>query len=297
MPPLTAPFPYFGGKKTVAPIVWSALGNPYYYIEPFCGSAAVLLARPHKPSHEIIGDLDCFLVNFWRAMKHGPDLTASYADHLNSQADMNARHKYLIASKASLSAKIKADPEYYDAKCAGYWVYGASLWIGSGWTKSESDTIQHLHHPQGIFTSRRRDIAGTFQKLSLRLRNVAVVNSSWEQTCSTPSTIDSDCGVFFDPPYSAEAGRDNNIYANEDLSVAHDVRAWCIQNENRCKIVLAGYEGEHNELQARGWRVVAWKAKGGYAHNGKKKGAGDVNRHRERLWISPRCETAQGSLY
>ncbi len=93
MPPLTAPFPYFGGKKTVAPIVWSALGNPYYYIEPFCGSAAVLLARPHKPSHEIIGDLDCFLVNFWRAMKHGPDLTASYADHLNSQADMNARHK------------------------------------------------------------------------------------------------------------------------------------------------------------------------------------------------------------
>lgn len=54
MTPLTAPFPYFGGKATIAPLVWEALGNPVRYIEPFCGSAAVLLARPYEPQGEIL---------------------------------------------------------------------------------------------------------------------------------------------------------------------------------------------------------------------------------------------------
>lgn len=44
---LSAPFPYFGGKSHVAPIVWQAFGDPRHYIEPFCGSCAVLLARPN----------------------------------------------------------------------------------------------------------------------------------------------------------------------------------------------------------------------------------------------------------
>ena len=43
---LKAPFPYFGGKATVADVVWKALGQPKHYIEPFFGSGAVLLNRP-----------------------------------------------------------------------------------------------------------------------------------------------------------------------------------------------------------------------------------------------------------
>lgn len=43
---MKAPFPYFGGKSKIADVVWSALGQPAHYIEPFFGSGAVLLARP-----------------------------------------------------------------------------------------------------------------------------------------------------------------------------------------------------------------------------------------------------------
>ena len=43
---LAAPFPYFGGKRRAAPAIWRALGDPSGYVEPFAGSAAVLLARP-----------------------------------------------------------------------------------------------------------------------------------------------------------------------------------------------------------------------------------------------------------
>lgn len=45
-PELVAPFPYFGGKRRAAPIIWRELGDPAGYVEPFAGSAAVLLARP-----------------------------------------------------------------------------------------------------------------------------------------------------------------------------------------------------------------------------------------------------------
>ncbi len=43
---LTAPFPYFGGKASVAGEVWRRFGDVDNYVEPFCGSCAVLLARP-----------------------------------------------------------------------------------------------------------------------------------------------------------------------------------------------------------------------------------------------------------
>ncbi len=41
------PFPWFGGKSAVADRVWTALGpDVMNYVEPFCGSCAVLLLRP-----------------------------------------------------------------------------------------------------------------------------------------------------------------------------------------------------------------------------------------------------------
>jgi site-specific DNA-adenine methylase len=39
------PFPWFGGKSPVASRVWMALGDVANYVEPFCGSCAVLMLR------------------------------------------------------------------------------------------------------------------------------------------------------------------------------------------------------------------------------------------------------------
>lgn len=43
MTALKAPFPYFGGKRVVAPEVWRRFGDTPNYVEPFFGSGAVLL--------------------------------------------------------------------------------------------------------------------------------------------------------------------------------------------------------------------------------------------------------------
>ena len=41
---LRAPFPWFGGKRRAADLVWPRLGDVSTYNEPFAGSLAVLLA-------------------------------------------------------------------------------------------------------------------------------------------------------------------------------------------------------------------------------------------------------------
>ena len=75
---MKAPFPWFGGKRTVAADVWARFGEVRNYVEPFFGSGAVLLNRPGwQPEAswiETVNDRDGFVANFWRAVSSDPDL-------------------------------------------------------------------------------------------------------------------------------------------------------------------------------------------------------------------------------
>ena len=55
---VTALAPWFGGKRTLAPKVIELLGEHRTYVEPFCGSMAVLLHHRHSfkhggPTHDV----------------------------------------------------------------------------------------------------------------------------------------------------------------------------------------------------------------------------------------------------
>lgn len=135
---LKAPFPAFGGKSRVAALVWERLGDVPNYIEPFANSAAVLLARPHEPKIETVNDLDCYIANFWRATQQDPEAVALYADNPVNEADLHARHRWLVLSLDAFTfrARMRTDPDYFDARIAGWWVQGLCSWIGGGWCSS-----------------------------------------------------------------------------------------------------------------------------------------------------------------
>ena len=137
-PKLVAPFPYFGGKRRVAAEVWRRFGNVRSYVEPFFGSGAVLLARPQPfGGVETVNDLDGLLCNFWRAVKADPAAVAEAADWPVSECDLTARHLWLVERRESITERLCADPEWFDAKAAGWWVWGACAWIGSGWCSGD----------------------------------------------------------------------------------------------------------------------------------------------------------------
>lgn len=75
-PGITAILPYFGAKRTLAARIVAELGEHSAYWEPFCGSLAVLLAKP-PAAMETVNDMYGEVVNLARVIRHadlGPAL-------------------------------------------------------------------------------------------------------------------------------------------------------------------------------------------------------------------------------
>ena len=293
-PGLRAPFPWFGGKSRAASLVWEALGNVANYVEPFAGSAAVLLARPHAPRCETINDRDGMVANFWRAVKAAPAEVAHHADWPVNEADLHARHRWLIGQRESLTERLVADPEWFDARVAGWWCWGSCAWIGDGWCSAESRKIPNVDaRGDRMACMSPGRVAETMEGLARRLRSVRVACGDWSRVlCASTLTGVPTVGVYLDPPY-AEGAADYAVGGTRS-ALSAEVRAWCEEHDRdpRLRIVLSGYDGEHNALQRRGWRMVEWKARGGYGGQ-RDDGTVNENRHRERLWMSPFCEGAR----
>lgn len=135
-PALRAPFPYFGGKSRVAEEVWRRFGAAECsnYVEPFFGSGAVLFARPIAPKvySETVCDLSGNLTNFWRSVQRAPDEVLKWAlvpmDHL----ELQARKRWQLDNTERVR-ELAESVDYYDARAAGYWLYGMCGSIGDGW--------------------------------------------------------------------------------------------------------------------------------------------------------------------
>ena len=398
------PFPYYGGKTHAAPHVWAALGDVEHYVEPFAGSLAVLLRRPHlanRPYHsETANDLDGFLCNAFRAIAHSPDATAEAASWPVSECDLHARHAALVRWREEGHLDhLSGDPLWHDPVMAGWWIWGQSCWIGSGWCSGRGPWIvddrgclvrradrvgggvsrqrPHLTNGQGVNhagarepgVSRRRphisddgqgvnrpqarepgvsrqrphlgnngqgvnrpqarepgvgadadderefhpmtmpEIRRWFAFLSARLRHVRLLAGDWTRAVTSGATRSlsvrqgGHVGIFVDPPYSDV--RASDLYTEDSLTVADDVRDWCLERGESpdTRIVLAGYDVEHAELESHGWRSIEWFTQGFLRGGMGQIGASGHQQTRERLWLSPHCLVpsvevpAQGELF
>lgn len=135
---IAAPFPYFGGKSRIAAQVWERMGRDCVnFVDPFAGSCAFLLAAPSHITTRTINDADGYIANFWRAVASDSDAVAKWLDWPVIEADLFARHVWLLKQRETLSERLHTDPDYYDAKIAGWWCWGACAWLGSGWCSGE----------------------------------------------------------------------------------------------------------------------------------------------------------------
>ncbi len=322
---MKAPFPYFGGKSKVASLVWQRFGDVKNYVEPFCGSAAMLLARPGPLSErETINDACGFVANFWRAVQADPDAVAAYADCPLNENEIHARHAYVVSQTADLQAKLEGDPEYFDVRIAGYWLHGISSYLGTygegtgPWRPIEGKLVcdpvkkiegrergisrrlpqanfngVHANGPaekslEGLADRWADHLQQVMRRLRDRLRRVRVCSGPWERVLSKAGTTGKTAGavgIFFDPPYAPEADCDQKLYVVHDGVCSHKVREWCIANGDNPQLRICLAGYDSEHQMPDTWEVVEWTA--GACYGGKK--STTDNRHRERLWFSPHC--------
>jgi DNA adenine methylase len=304
--PLTAPFPWFGGKSKAAEMVWSHLGvDVKNYVEPFFGSGAILLQMPDEVKcWAVVNDLDGLIANFWRAIAADPEGVAFYADNQVNEVDLQSRHQYLVNHKKQITQQLKEDPDYFDSRIAGWWAWGCCCWIGGGWCadkkiphlgnggKGVNKKIPHLgdggkgvnkkipHLGNGGQGDRLIFLTDWFQRINSKLREVRVTCGDWRRICTVSTmTRNGICAVVLDPPY----GTTKAVYAEDSDTVADEVQRWCVENgdNSKLRIALCGHVGQHEILESLGWIVKSPRKGGGY------QGADN----RERIWFSPHCLT------
>lgn len=306
---LRAPFPYFGGKSAIAAEIWRRLGTgadaPRHYIEPFAGSLAVLLARPDwqpgVPWVETINDLDGLLINVWRALAMHPDEVARHARWPVSELDLHARHSWLRGQRESITERLRGDPDWCDPRAAGWWLWGAACWIGSGWASSASQQLPAVGRPTG---SGILSVSGpsNLQAVAERVSAVRAVCGDWRRPLGR-TTIGAcrrraeggafdvrTTAIYLDPPYGDGTG-----YAvGENVgSTACEVWAWAIDAAYRwpeLRIAVSGYDD--GRTAPEGWETFDWDANSrqrGAGYGNHSDGQGRENARRERVWFSPGC--------
>lgn len=293
---LKSPYPFFGGKSKVASIIWKGLGDVSNYVEPFAGSLAVLLAKPEPCKIETVNDIDCFITNFWRAVAKEPEKVAQFADYPVNELDLHARHRWLVSQATDeFRIKMNTDPDYYDCKIAGWWVWGIGASIPGNWLQQRGlNAIPMLSSAGGGIHGMTHEILDWFKMLQERTRRVRVCCGDWAKVV-TPAVTHKNkglypkdiTGVFLDPPYDL-AKRVKKVY-QEDRNIFSEVCQWAIENGDnpRMRIVLCGYEGDHNIPDS--WQTYSWESNGGMSSQAAGDSRGRINRSSERIWFSPHC--------
>jgi len=305
-PQLIPPFPYPGGKRRIAPLIWRLFGDPDVYLEPFLGGGSVFLARPFFGGGrlEIINDKNGFVSNFWRSVKYKPDEVIEAMDWPNIENDFHARHIRLTMEYENLVQRLEGDPAYCDPVLAGWWAWGASLslpyfpWGASTngpWVvrdnllcrRSDPSEIGiHRSHPEfrPYFVPEL-----LIRWLSQRLKGAVVLSGDWKR--SVPSNMlrwkkmsRERVAVFMDPPYTQNPEWDRECYLHNNVD-GSEILEWCSKAGAMpgVQIILCGYDRDWQELEAFGWKPLRWKIQNAMRTANRS----SQTYRQECLWLSP----------
>ena len=307
------PFPYFGGKRLAAPIVWGLLGDVGSYVEPFAGSLGVLLNRPPVDGarSEIVNDKDGLLINAWRAMRYAPDVVADHLEGIVSEVNYHAKMAWLQQHRHEFQPLLEGDPEWCDPKLAAWWLdvmacalepFATGRWVrqlgdDGLWRLVDAGRMDDagIEHStpcmggggRGVNRTTLGDPHEYMHKISARLQGVRILCRDWARILASKATLNGTAGnkqvgIFLDPPYSVGTRCYNDTDRGAGIDV--QVREWCKQADPEYRIVLCGYDSDHDELLEYGWHKTLGRRGGAGFDNGK-------SQRQEMLWHTPNCLT------
>jgi DNA adenine methylase len=257
--------PWFGSKRTLAPVIVKELGKHRAYWEPFCGAMSVLFCKP-KCGHETVNDLHGDLINLARVIQDGKQGPALY----RRLRRVIIHDRILEESWESLAAATEAVDRAYH--------YFVASWSGRNGFAGTTNVIGTKGiavrwtpgggHGGLRFTSAVDSIPAWRQ----RLRRVTVLQ---RDAFSVIEKIDDAAGVaiYCDPPYLAKDATYEHDFSDGFMHHGndHERLASALARFKRARVVVSYYADPALKAMYPGWTQLDCTMTKGI-HNAGKRG-------------------------
>lgn len=230
------PFPYYGGKSRLAPLLVSLLPAHRTYVEPYAGSGAVLFAK--APSvNEILNDIDGNVVTFFRVLRERPE-------DLQHVCELTP---YARAEFESCDLRENGIDELERAR--RFFVKASQSVNANGTFPGRASWATTVRQGSSKATTARRRV-DAFMAVAERLRAVAVES---RPAVEVVGRFDSPTTVFYvDPPYlgstrtslSVESGRRRRDYAHDMTTEADHRELAAALHAVEGVVLLSGYASD-----------------------------------------------------
>lgn len=253
------PLKYPGSKWRLAGRINSLLPASPVYLEPFGGSASVLLQRDLSPI-EILNDLDGDVTAFWRCMRTDPERLARLVSWTPY-----SRAEY----EASASQPPGDDWERARLFAVRTWQgFGSKISGCRGWRRGVMTTGGMRSAPDdwAMLPARLRVVGERIRRVHIECRPAMQLLNEFRTK---------DCAIYADPPYHPGTIADPRFYKCRMSERDHaDLLAALASHPG--PVVLSGYAHEDYDRALPGW------------HRQEHASVADGGRHRiEVLWVNP----------
>ncbi|MBM0203247.1 DNA adenine methylase [Micromonospora sp. STR1s_5] len=201
----------------------------HHYVEPYCGSLAVLLAK-RRSGHETVNDLDGDLMTFWRVLRdREPELARACALTPHSRAELDAAHEP-AADELELARRVFV--ELTQGR--------AGVRKRTGWrhyVKSASNPNTSMPDHLDAYVARIHEAAERIAGVSLESMPALDLIAKYG--------ADEDVLLYVDPPYLGSTRcRSWDGYHHEMRADADHLELAQALHQCKAAVVLSGYASE-----------------------------------------------------
>jgi DNA adenine methylase len=216
--------PWYGGKRKLAPRIVEIIGEHKTYWEPFCGSMAVLMAKP-PCEMETVNDLHGDLINLARVIQ---DKEKAYELYEKLSRTLYAEEMFEDSKERWTS--VPGDPDGWLSLERAYDFFVAS-WMGlNGVSGTERYNYQFaLRWCRGGGQGARRwqNVVKSMPAWHKRLQNVVILHrDAFEILANIKDDVDT--VIYCDPPYFDKSDKYVHDFKPEQhVQLAESLKRFC----------------------------------------------------------------------
>lgn len=252
--------PWFGAKRTMAPAIVEEIGPHNCYWELFCGSMAVLLAKP-VCRMEVVNDLHGDLVNLALCIQH-PEIGPALYRRLRRVMSCEDTFREALAVVRSAGVDWMCSPDIDRA-----YVYFIASWQGmngvAGTSTFNTNFARRFSSKGGDAGKRWSGAVRSIPGFRRRLEKVQVLRSDGIELASKIEDREGTV-IYADPPYLVKGAKYKHDFAKDTPNADdplvrrygdHGRLALALRRFEKTRVVVSYYEDPGLADLYPGWNV------------------------------------------